>query len=53
MEPDLYGVTDGKSVGTYVEHKFRDLLRTKYNFEEGSLAIGIDFPGIGVDMKVH
>ncbi len=52
VDPDLYGVTDGKAVGTYVEHKFRDWLRTKYNFEEGSSAIGIDFPGIGVDMKV-
>ena len=51
-EPDLYGVTDGKAVGTYLEHRFRGLLRTKYNFEEGSSAKGIDFPGIGVDMKV-
>ena len=22
-EPSLYGVTDGKAVGTYFEHKFR------------------------------
>ena len=51
-ESDLYGLTDGKAVGTYSEHKFRGLLRTKYNFEEGSSAKGIDFPGIGVGMKV-
>ena len=51
-EPRLYGVTDGKAVGTYLEHKFREVLRTKYSFEEGSSAKGIDFPGIGVDMKV-
>lgn len=22
-EPSLYGVTDGKAVGTYLEHKFK------------------------------
>lgn len=31
-EPRLYGVTDGKAVGTYLEHKFREVLRTKYSF---------------------
>ena len=51
-EPDLYGVTDGKAVGTYLEHKFRARLHTKYTYEEGSSARGIDFPGLGVDMKV-
>ena len=51
-EPGLYGVTDGKAVGTHLEHKFRELLRAKYDFEEGSSAKGIGFPGIGVDMKV-
>jgi hypothetical protein len=25
-EPSLYGVTDGKAVGTYFEHKFRSYL---------------------------
>lgn len=51
-EPSLYGVTDGKAIGTYFEHKFRAYLREKYNFEEGSSAIGIDFPALGVDVKV-
>ncbi len=23
LEPTLYGVTDGKAVGTYLEHKFQ------------------------------
>ena len=27
-EPSLYGVTDGKAVGTYLEHKFQNLLNT-------------------------
>ncbi len=52
-EPTLYGVTDGKAVGTYLEHKFRTYLRNGgYRFEEGNSASGIDFPDIGVDMKV-
>jgi len=51
-EPALYGVTDGKAVGTYVEHKFRGHLQAKFDFEEGSSAKGIDFPEINVDMKV-
>ncbi len=52
QEPSLYGVTDGKAVGTYFEHKFRSFLREKYDFEEGSSASGIDFPELEVDMKV-
>ena len=50
-EPALYGVTDGKAVGTYFEQKFQAYLHTKYDYEEGSSAKGIDFPGLGVDMK--
>ncbi len=50
--PSLYGVTDGKAVGTYFEHKFRSLLTQKYTLEPGSAAYGIDFPGLNVDMKV-
>jgi len=52
-EPSLFGVTDGKAVGTYLEHKFRAFLRGRgYQFEEGNSANGIDFPGLLVDMKV-
>lgn len=51
-EPSLFGVTDGKAVGTYLEHKFRTYLLQRYNFTEGNSANGIDFPGLGVDMKV-
>ena len=51
-EPTLYGVTDGKAVGTYFEHKFRSHLRAKYDYQEGSSAKGIDFPQLLVDMKV-
>ena len=51
-EPSLYGVTDGKAVGTYLEHKFHALLRAKYTYDEGSSAKGIDFPGLNADLKV-
>jgi hypothetical protein len=56
-EPSLFGVTDGKAVGTYLEHKFSDyLLANGYEFQRGNSANGIDFPnlgdGLGVDMKV-
>ncbi len=51
-EPSLHGVTDGKAVGTYLEHKFRDYLKKRFTFEEGNAAQGIDFPSLGVDMKV-
>lgn len=51
-EASLFGVTDGKAVGTYLEHKFRLYLASRFTFEPGNSANGIDFPSIGVDMKV-
>jgi hypothetical protein len=51
-EPDLFRITDGKAVGTHLEHKFRLYLQERYAFTEGNSANGIDFPDIGVDMKV-
>jgi len=51
-EPSIYGVTDGKAVGTYLEHKFQTYLREKYAYKEGSSARGIDFPKLNVDIKV-
>ena len=51
-EPALFGVTDGKAIGTYLEHKFQAYLHTKYTYVEGSSAKGIDFPRLMVDMKV-
>jgi hypothetical protein len=41
---DLYGVTDGKAVGTHIEHKFQKVLKEQYIYTEGSSARGIDFP---------
>jgi len=51
-EPALYGVDNGKTIGTYLEHKFRRHLRDNYTYDEGNSADGIDFPGLSVDMKV-
>lgn len=51
-EPALYGVTDGKAVGTYIEHKFQTALQGRFQHERGSSAKGIDFPGLEVDIKV-
>lgn len=48
----LYGVTDGKAVGTYVEQGFRAYLHSRYMFVPGSAAQGIDFPELLVDLKV-
>lgn len=51
-EPSLYGVTDGKAVGTYLEHKFTTYLASKYDYQRGNSASGIDLPSLGVDIKV-
>lgn len=51
-ESTLFGVTDGKAVGTYLEHKFQKYLHNNYTYIEGSSARGIDFPDLMVDMKV-
>lgn len=52
LEPALFGVTDGKAVGTYLEHKFQEKLEKRYTYLRGSSAKGIDFPKLGVDIKV-
>jgi restriction system protein len=50
--PNLYGITDGKAVGTYVEQVFNKYLKAKYLYNAGSAASGIDFPEQQVDLKV-
>ncbi len=51
---ELFGVTDGKAVGTFIEHKFTAHLQAKYNATIGSSANGIDMPSddINTDIKV-
>jgi hypothetical protein len=50
-EPSIFGVTDGKAVGTYLEHKFLTHIGHNYSYDAGSSAKGIDFPSLGVDIK--
>lgn len=49
---ELYGVTDGKAVGTLVEHAFQNFLSERYNMEIGSSASGLDLPSVNTDIKV-
>ncbi|MDI6767074.1 MAG: restriction endonuclease [Bacteroidota bacterium] len=51
---ELFGVTDGKAVGTFIEHKFTEHLQATYNATIGSSANGIDMPSddINTDIKV-
>jgi hypothetical protein len=50
-ETTLYGVTDGKAVGTYLELKFRNYLLERFTYTEGNAASGIDLPELMVDLK--
>ncbi|MEJ9224452.1 hypothetical protein [Priestia aryabhattai] len=52
--PHLYGTSDGKAVGTYIEHEFKKYIERKYSFDGGNSAKGIDLPGkeILTDIKV-
>lgn len=50
--PSLYGVTDGKAVGTKVEVMFKEYLQNRYNFTSGNAANGLDFPSLKLDLKV-
>lgn len=51
QEPTLFGVSDGKVIGTYLEQKFTHGLTIAYRFQAGNSASGIDFPGLNVDIK--
>jgi hypothetical protein len=45
-------VTDGKALGTHLEHKFKAYLSDNYLYTPGNSASGIDFPDLEIDMKV-
>lgn len=40
----LLRVTDGKTVGTYIEHLFLSMLSRNYEYQRGNSAYGIDIP---------
>jgi hypothetical protein len=48
----LYGMDNGKTIGTYVEAEFNIHLKKRFGFTQGNAASGIDFPKLGVDLKV-
>ncbi|MGH8908803.1 MAG: restriction endonuclease [Egibacteraceae bacterium] len=50
--PELFGVTDGKAVGTYIEAGFNTYIGARFTHDRGNAATGIDFPGLEVDLKV-
>lgn len=50
-ETSIYGSTDGKAVSTYLEHKFKNFLSQKYDFDIGNSASGIDLSELEVDIK--
>jgi hypothetical protein len=52
MRKELFGVTDGKAIGTFVEHEFQDFLKTQYDIESGNSANGLDLPSVNTDIKV-
>lgn len=52
VRPELFGVTDGKAIGTAIEHLFKEWLAETFTYEMGNSGKGLDFPGINVDLKV-
>lgn len=50
--PSLFGVTDGKAVGTFVEQQFRQALLDGGFEISGNSALGIDLPELNADIKV-
>lgn len=50
-EPSLFGVTDGKAIGTHLERRFHDHIAEKFDHQRGSSSRGRDLPGIDVDLK--
>jgi hypothetical protein len=51
---ELFGVTDGKAVGTFIEQKFQKHLNDRYEVVIGSSASGVDLPSADIltDIKV-
>lgn len=49
---ELFGVTDGKAVGTFIEHLFKQFLEERYNLTLGNSANGLDLPSVNTDIKV-
>ncbi|MEK9164403.1 MAG: restriction endonuclease [Chloroflexota bacterium] len=48
----LFGITDGKAVGTFIEREFQEHLESRYTVQFGSSALGLDLPALDTDIKV-
>ena len=48
----LFGITDGKAVGTYIQSKFQQHLSNKYEVTIGNSANGIDLPDIHINTDI-
>jgi hypothetical protein len=42
--PELVGITDGKAVGTFVEHRLKNFLSDRFEVVIGNSTSGIDLP---------
>ena len=49
--PELFGATDGKALGTWIETSFNEFIAERYSYDPGNPARGIDFPELKVDLK--
>ena len=49
---ELFGVTDGKAIGTFVEHQFQKYLENRYDLTIGNSAGGLDLLSVNTDIKV-
>lgn len=49
---ELFAVTDGKAVGTFVEHDFQQFLAERFDMDLGNSASGLDLPSVNTDIKV-
>lgn len=50
-EPSLYGIDNGKKIGTHIEKAFKAFLNSNYTVELGNSASGVDLPQLEVDIK--
>lgn len=49
---ELFGITDGKAVGTFVEQKIQQHIASLYDTTPGNAASGLDLPAVETDIKV-
>jgi hypothetical protein len=50
--PELIGITDGKAIGTFVEHRLKQFLSARYKVEIGNSASGIDLPSLEINTDI-